>query len=324
MNTSPMNSGARAALPIRTRPFGWMTDLLLPVFERDPTRMRVWLSASRPEWHFAGLVAALLDDPVRFAEIEPMLFVRKKKDVLAEAAQNADPRSVKLTGKLRGDLWRPPTYRRLVALMADPMAARLFTKTRSITRRKVMLLSKVPAPLRCSAVYERLKRSGDAERVVFAITLAERIRPDLSRSAVLRSLGQTSAKVSLEAWARQHFRSASFPAPPWPGTAKLKPLANWDAIQRTAQAFKNCIRDYAQGVLAGSCYLYHYKDEQGVQAVVEFQRLADNVWAIDEINGPDNRPLTAIQEAMVIAEASDVAIKLPANASRYNWADPSY
>ncbi|NRA29282.1 MAG: hypothetical protein HRU11_03390 [Parvularculaceae bacterium] len=324
MNTSPKYSSAPAALPIRTRPFGWLTELLLPVFEQDPARMRVWLSACRHEWHFVGLVIALVDDDELFPEIEPFFFAEKKKDIWGAVHPELDPRLVKLTGKLRGDLWQPQSSRRLLELMNDPAAARLLLKARSINRRKVMALARVPGPLRCSAVYERLKTAGDAERLTFAINLVERIRPDLSREEVLRNLAQTSGQVSLEGWARQHFRAVSFPAPLWAGTDVLKPLDSWVAVQKTALEFKNCIRGYVRDVLSGSCYLYLYDDGAGIKAVVEFIRLADDLWAIGEINGPDNNMLSSVGEAKVVQEAAGVALKLPGDDGAWAWADPSH
>ncbi|MEM9840168.1 MAG: hypothetical protein AAF830_13560 [Pseudomonadota bacterium] len=324
MNNPPQKNAVRKAPVIRTRPFGWLTDDLLVVFEREPARLRVWMAATRREWHFAGMVFALLDNKARFDEIEAMLFVRKKTEILHAACPGADPKLIKLAGKLCGKLWRPATYRSLAALVRDPSASRLLLRARRIDRRQVMALAKVPATLRCPAVFARLKKRSDAEKLTFAIGLVERIRPTLGRDAVLRSLAQTKPNVPLEAWVRKHFRAACFPAPPWAGTDKLKPLDNWDAIQRTALSFKNCIRTYVRDVLAGSCYLYLYRLDGKDTAVVEFIRLADGVWAIDEIEGPDNVPLAPAVEADVIAEAAGAALKLPGDASVWAWADPSH
>ncbi|GGY50944.1 hypothetical protein [Parvularcula lutaonensis] len=311
--------------PIRTRPFGWMTDIIFPAIEREPRRLAVWLAATRPEWHFAAMAFALLDDEERNADVEAMLFVRTKKEILADVAPSADPRLIRLCDKLKGRIWRPPTYRRLAELVEDKEAARLLLRTRSIDRRRVLALARVPATFRCPAVFARLHRISDAEKVVFAVGLVERIRPDLGRAGVLRSLAQTRSKTSLEAWARGHFREASFPDPPWPGTAKLKPLASWQAVEKTAIRFRNCIRDYVREVRSGSHYLYLFEDGDGLTAVVEFVRVTDGLWVVDEINGPDNKPLSPAQEARVVAEASEVALAVPAGSRGVHvWTDPSY
>lgn len=316
--------GVRPAPPIRTRPFGWITDIVLSGIERDPARLRVWLGASRAEWHFAAMVFALARDDADFTEIEEMLFARKKKDVLHCAAPEADLRLVRLAAKLTGRIWRPRTYRKLAELMEEPRAAKLLLRSRSITRRRVAALGKVPAELRLPAVFERLERSSDADKLVFAVTLVERIRPDLRRAAVLRSLAQTPKSVSLETWARRHFREASFPDPPWKGTAKLKPLMSFADLHRFALRFRNCIRSYARDVFAGSAYLYVYDDGAGTEAVVEFVRVADDLWIVDEINGPANEPLSKAAYDRVVAEASAAALTLPESHTIYHWVDPAY
>ncbi|MEL6782711.1 MAG: hypothetical protein AAFO51_10060, partial [Pseudomonadota bacterium] len=204
MISPPFHPGVPSHAPIRTQPFSWLTEPLAAVFARHPERLHAWLAAPRAEWHFAGIVFALNAEPSRFEELEAMLFVRKKADILAAAAPDAPQALLKMPRKLRGDLWRPASYRRLAELLDEPAARRLLVRAKSVDRRKLLALSKVPSSWRSPEVFQRLNKQGDAEKVVFAVRLVERIRPDLTRAAILRSLSQTDAKQSLEAWTRRH------------------------------------------------------------------------------------------------------------------------
>lgn len=210
---------------------------------------------------------------------------------------------------------------RLAALMDDRDAARLMLGAKRLTRRQVAELARLPADLRHPAVLARPKRSGDAERLVFAIGLVERVRTDLTRTAILRTLSQTPEHVEIEAWTRRHFQNAAFPPPPWPGTPALRPLTSWDEVRKVAQAFRNCLRGRVSSVLAGSSYLYVLRHDGRDCAVIELVRVANDHWVVEEVKGPNNDALSARTET-VLAEHLAGLPRLPRKTWLYDLVDP--
>ena len=91
-------------MTIRTYPFCWLTPYLVPVFEREPSRLADYLALRRRDWHYVGLIVALMgemaEDADHFAAIERGLLSRKRKDVLADVAPDVPAAVLKLVPKL--------------------------------------------------------------------------------------------------------------------------------------------------------------------------------------------------------------------------------
>ena len=306
---------------IRAHPFGWLTPTVLAAAQRDPARLIAWLAATRADWHFAGLVLALAPDEAARAAIEPALFAEKRRDVLRRVCPDADKGLVSLTAKLAGPLWSAMGYRRLARLAEEPNARRVLLMARRITRRQVAGLLALPPAYRHPAILARLKRPGDAARILFAMDLVARVRPDLSHAAILRTLEQAPQNLPIGAWSQRHFRSAAFPQPPWAGTARLRPLRSWGEVQQVAYAFRNCIRSRVWEVLSGRAYLFVLHEAGTDRAVVEVVRVASGQWMIAEAKGPANAPLTARAEALLRAEMPGIPV-LPDGAWVEDYCDP--
>lgn len=324
MTPSPNTESPRVRPSISRRHFGWLTDDVTALAKRDPERLYLWLAANRSALHFAGLALALAPSATARAAIAPDLFVRRRKELFKAVYPDKPAALVALAQKLSGRLWRPNTYRQLATLMEEPAAAKILLRARSIDRRQVLALAVTPEPLRTPAVFKRLRRRSDAAKIAFALDLVERMRPDLSRDDLLRSLAQTPAKKSLQAWAHEQYRLASFPAAPWPGSARLKPLASWSALEKEAAAFRNCIRDYAGDIIAGSHCLYRYEDDKGLKAIVGLKRLSGETWIVEEISGPRNASLTPAEHARVTSELADWALVAPQQDAIWTWTNPNY
>ncbi|NNU17389.1 hypothetical protein HK107_13740 [Parvularcula sp. ZS-1/3] len=324
MITTITRGRAGEARPIRTHPFGWMTPVIASALEERPERIFDWLGASRAELHFAGLVFALCESDVARAAIEPDLFVLKKRKVLEKVAPDVPITVIALTAKLSGGLWRPQSYRFLAECCRKTPLLMALRKMRRIERRKLMAFASLPEALQQPFVYERLRNRSDAKALVFALTVVERMRPDLSMQEILRSLENAGPKVSVEVWVRRQTQPAFFPDPPWQGTERLKPIRNWEQLKEVALAFDNCVRTYVHDIRTGTSFLYVYEDEQGLKACVEFERMAPDLWAIGEINGVANKPLKASERQRVIDEAAGAALVMPDCNSAERWLNPHW
>lgn len=308
---------------IRTYPFGWLTPALAPILRETPSRLDDYLSLTRSDWHFLGLIASALGDkltcPRHFAAIEREWLTRKRKDVLADVAPQAPAALVKLVPKLQGSLWRPATYRRLLSLAADPSAYAVLKRRERIDRRAVFVVSRLPSNLRTGGVLDRVRRPSDAQELVFALDVVKHIRSDLSEREIIRSLNQLKGrKNAIRRWVNGHYQHAPLPPAPWEGTASLTPVTSYAGLKRLALEFDNCVRTYHIDVLDGRSYFYRYAEGGKPVATVELQSLPHVGWSVGDIEGLKNASVSSRVIGIIRAAFAEAGIGvLPPNIDRW-------
>lgn len=280
-------------MKIRSHIFGWLTPHLAPVIRRDAARLDLYLSLSRSDWHYFGLIIALMGDkatcPDHFASVEREAWSRARLNVLRGVYDGKARALLNMSPKFTGDLWRPASYRRVARAIEEPAFLSALRGRKAIDRRFVRALSVVPTHLRVEAVTRRIRTRSGADRVVFMVEAVRRIRTDLSDREVLRSLSQVKRKGTLlEAWVAGHYQHAPFPAAPWGGDAALTPITSYAALKRLALEFDNCVRSYHEEVLSGQSYFYRYAPEGRPVATVELEFLPHVGWSIGDVEGLKN------------------------------------
>lgn len=312
-------------MTIRTYPFSWLTPYLVPVFEREPARLSDYLKLSRADWHWVGFVVALLGDkakdPDHFAAVEGDILHRKRKLVLADVAPDVPPQALKLLPKLLGEMWRPPSYRRLAALSMQDQGRKALTQMKSISRRKLRLLHRLPPELRTAGIASRIFDQRDVEELSFALAAVRRLRPDLNDEQIVRSLGQVGYHPSaLNMWMNNHYRHAAFPPAPWVGTDELRPITSYADLKRLALEFDNCVRTYHLNVLDGTSYFYRYAEKGKPVATIELKKLPGLGWSVGEIHGPNNDSVSSVSIGRIRAAFAQAGIgAMPEDFDRSSW-----
>lgn len=313
-------------MTIRTYPFSWLTPLLVPIFESRPERLSDYLSLTRADWHYVGLIIALMgdkaNDPEHFAAIERDLLTRKRKAVLADVAPEAPDGLLKLVPKLAGDLWRPQAYRRLAEMVRERTALMALRRQRSIRRRMVRIVHRLPSDLRTDYVIRYVKTSADIEEVLFAILVVRRIRTDLTRRDIIRSFGQVRGKApqAMRRWVQHHYEHAPFPDAPWVGTETVTPIKSFSELRKLALEFDNCVRNYHLEVMDGQSYFYRYAEGGMPIATVELISIPNVGWAVSEIAGPKNDDVPPATVRRIHTLFADAGIeKYPASLYRGSW-----
>ncbi|MGV6820898.1 MAG: hypothetical protein ACWA5T_10440 [Parvularcula sp.] len=280
-------------MKIRSHIFGWLTPHLAPVIRQDAARLDLYLGLSRADWHYFGLIVALMGDkascPDHFASVEREAWSRARLNVMRGVYDGKARALLNMSQKFTGDLWRPPSYRRVARAIEEPAFLSALRGKKAIDRRFVRALSAVPPHLRVEAVTRRIRTRSDADRVVFLAEVVRRIRTDLSDQEVLRSLSQVKRKgAALEAWVAGHYQHAPFPAAPWEGDGALTPITSYAALKRLALEFDNCVRSYHEEVLSGQSYFYRYALAGKPVATVELEFLPHVGWSVGDVEGPKN------------------------------------
>jgi hypothetical protein len=299
---------------IRTYPFGWLTSFVTEDIRQKPEKLSLYMGLTRQDWHYAGLVLAVVefheDREALHEYLQDDLFTQKRLRILTSVGASHPRRMLKLLPKLRGDLWRPATYRRLMELCADEETYEFFKHRKSIQRKHVFWLMRLPDGFRHVAIIDRLQKGWKADEISFAISIVKHIRHDLSNEQILKSLSSYQGR-SIQGWVMRHLRQLSFPECPWAGTNSIRPLRSFDELKRTALEFDNCIRTYLIKILRGNAYFYRYeKNGKGV-AVVEVITLPAMGWVVNEALGPHNETLPHSVKREIAQAFSDGGITIP-------------
>ena len=109
--------------------------------------------------------------------------------------------------------------RRLAALFDEPEARKALRHMTSVSRRRVIYLSRLPQGYRNEAVLSLVRRKGDMGEMAFAIELVRHIRTDLTDRQIVATLMTKKAKAkpaSIRDWVMKHYERVPFPQAPVP------------------------------------------------------------------------------------------------------------
>jgi hypothetical protein len=277
-------------------PFGWLTPAITRLTEAEPEFARHAVHMDRAAMHTLGLIvshaqtAAWGTDDWR-ALARDLRFA-PRKDIAARHAPGAPLSAFNLSRKIKGRAWKAPTYRRFAALCRDANARKWMAHAPTICATDLLVLSRLPPAFRDTAFVYRARQKGELVELRYRIAVLRRAYPETPDHALARMLEQKEPGRSFWDFQRGFIHRLPFPAPPWPGDDRLRPICSYRALERTALEFRNCVRDRAAYILTGESALYVYFDGTAPVGVVEIVRHAVFGWEFHEAQGPDNHDLT--------------------------------
>jgi hypothetical protein len=237
-----------------------------------PTPHAPFVLAEAPRRHLTCLALSLASDaPVRPgpAFVADALDGSLKRAVAA-LVPGAPDGLVRALGRLGEAAWTAADYRLLVALLADPGAAKVLRHAEEITARAIRALGALPSDL-ASAGGLLLRLTDDQARLV-ATCHAALVCRDGRRAAGATGRRWAAAR-SAKALFDQIGQDISVDAvePFHPGTERLRPLATRKALHDAARRYRNCLEGRELGPYA------HYYEWAGPPGVV-VQVDADPLW----------------------------------------------
>ena len=299
-------------------PYGWLTPYIVAIAAHNEAFAARVLVLSRAELHFIALVVSLMNEKAN--EVDHLGALARSYDVWArkmlmeEFVPDADPALAKLTSKFAGAVWRKASYRRLAALMEDGSAKKYFVHAKSISRRSLLAVSRLPAGYRSPNIIGKVRNRRALGELAFAIDMVRHIRTDLSDREIRESLERSKTR-DFHGWVMTHYERAPFPAPPIAvhggGADVIRPLSCYENLARSAREFDNCIRDYLWRVLRGDSYFYLYAPNPGGKgvAIIELRRAPIVGWMVHEMYGPKNDPVPASHRLAILAAFEKAGVK---------------
>lgn len=309
-----------------TKLFGWVTPHVAQIIHDVPAFRENLFTMSDGDWHHFAMLLSLMgkraEDPEMLSTFAVDFFRKKKKNLLKEISPNAPTNVLKLTSKFKGRFWAPATYRRVVTLAREANAAKVLAHKDSIGREHIFWLSRLPVPYRQTGVLNKMNSTHQVRELIFAIDVVKQVRGDMSDREIAISLAD-SKKLSVQRWTANHFRQIAFPAPPWAGSAEIKPLTSFKELKESALRFENCIRTYLVKVLRGTSYFYRYDENGKPVAIVEIVNLPVLGWAVNEALGRDNDELSGRHMSHVMQTFRQAGLKTaPPSIAPENWLSP--
>ncbi len=311
-------------------PYGWMTPYIAAIAAHTPQVGSRILSLSRTEMHFIALCLSLMgekrNDADHLAAFAGGIGIRTRKSLLGDLAPDANRHLAQLTGKLAGRPWRPASYLRLTELYAEPHARKVLCHIKQITRWRLIILARLPAPYRKIGIVIKIKKRLDLSSVLFGIEVVRRVRTDLNDRQILASLEKSDTRYVRD-WVEAHYERLPFPQAPTGaltnGTSGvLRPVTSGADLLRAGREFDNCVANYMWEASTGASVFYRYDDSRRPVAIAELKRLAGGLWAVDEMMAPKNKTLDGKTRQEVLAAFTMAGIlPAPQVTGSFSWFD---
>ncbi|WP_068879127.1 hypothetical protein [Phenylobacterium sp. CCH12-B4] len=285
-----------APVPERTEP----TALLkLVAGEFAPAVAGLWpdphtdfLTAATSRRHLVCLTLAMDRD---LGALAGVILRGRLREAIRLALGRSPPGLERALGRLGETAWSGPAYSRLLDLLADPAAAKLLRHAEAID----------PEPMG-RALQLALVLTDDAAQALgeAAGAIACRSSPAVARAAAARWAGAESEAALFDAVREDLYPEP--PAPPFAGTATLKPLATKAALRAAARRYANCLATRVTHAVGG--FSAYYEWTRGTGAIVEISRDAIFGWRLEEAKGPNNEVLDPEARRALAAELAALGV----------------
>jgi hypothetical protein len=292
------------AAPARSEP---SSLLKLVAGEFAPAIASLWpephapfLTAPAARRHLVCLALALGGDEGRVAEA----LGGRLRDAVRRVADG--PAGLeRALARLGETAWAAEAYRRLIELLDEREVGKLLRHAEAIDEAPVTRLALLPEPMR-----RAWKLSGtltdDGARAVAecAGVIAFRAGPAEADAAAARWAAIETEDALFEAVREDLY--PELPAPPHPGTARLKPLATKAALREAGKRFENCLAERVNHAVTGWSVYYEWTGGEG--AIVEIERDAMFGWRLNEAKGRKNAPIAKDERAELAAELATLRV----------------
>jgi len=284
-------------------------EFALRVADLWPAPHAEFLTAPASRRHLVCLAILLGADVSAHRDLFLTQRMRRLIGAVAPTAPEGLARALDRMGEVA---WMAGDYRELLRLLADRQAAKVLRHAETIEVEAIRRMAALPAPMATSVglaaalnagAVDALREAYQAMRLRDGVTAAEAAAARWSRLPTVKAL-RIAVKDDL---------CPELPAPPHPGTARLRPLATKAALRDAARRYRNCVVDHTPHAASGWSALYEWVGAPG--AVVEVSR--DHVfgWRLDQARMADN---AAVPQALREEIASELAL-MGMHVGRSGW-----
>ena len=269
---------------------------------------RVWpqphgafLTTPSARRHLACL--ALLDGD-RTAEAMETVLSDPLRVALRNILPDAPPGLGRALERMGEDAWTEAEYRRLLAILADPVTAKVVNHASEVTPQSVMGVSGLP-PAIVRAGGGRLALN-EAQALVLREAydvIAGRVDADID--AVAERWGRAVSVPQLFEWAAEDI-IGTIPTPPLPTPPGFRLLATQADLREAAIRFRNCLRGYIANAATGESVFFEWLGETPV--IVQVSRDAVFGWRLNEAKAVDNDSVPVECREPIVAGLKSIGV----------------
>lgn len=235
-------------------------------------------------------------------ELVHLIMTRKRREFLSELAGSpCREATVRMLTKLGGEPQEKEVYLHLIESMNNPKLAKLLSHAKQVIPELITSLSKLPPEFQLPNVSHLLQ---DRETGSYALDILnntiKRLNP-VERCKVADSFRHVWSLEDLDnwhlKWGEKFLRNEPLPFPPFPGSDRLRPLNNVDALLKEARRMGNCLDTLIEDVLDGDTYFYHWTGPE--PATVMLRSDCAFGWGLYEALGKHNENLKYVTRQLI-------------------------
>ncbi|HEY3812889.1 MAG TPA: hypothetical protein VGL66_06655 [Caulobacteraceae bacterium] len=273
-----------------------------------------FVTASAERRHL--VCVALAQEPVRKvllskADADALLH-RSFTGASAIALAKPPPGLRRALGRLGERAWSPEDYNKLVALLDTLASAKAIRHAGTITPSQVRALTLLPPTLL------RGRTGGLKLAEHQAVLLKE------TYDVIRQTRGEDDAEQALVRWSKAAsvkglFETAlddlypELPAPPFPGTARLRAITTKAGVREAALRYRNCLRNQMRYATSGESAFYEWTGDPG--AVIDITRDPLYGWRLNEGKLARNAAIGPEQRREIAAELRAMGVAV----GRTHW-----
>jgi len=228
----------------------------------------------------------------------------RDSEIAERIAPKAGKRLMRKLGRMGETLWEPAEYETFRDLLDQDAARKLLGHLSAFTPATTRVIAELPEVLRRPGIVARLERGTQARFAAQAFDLATRRLGVCGRGLVQRlERAETTERLGRmlsEALQPQRFGRPSLP-PDLP--APFLAIRDRAALERTALAFENCLRDYLDRIARGLMAVYTWEGQPRAVLALNWDPAG---WRLAEVEtkgneGLEDEPLRLIVDAVMDA-----------------------
>jgi len=238
----------------------------------------------------------------RRRELAQLIMTRKRREFLSELSGSPCRKAtIRMLIKLGGEPQKKEVYLNLIESMNTPKLAKILSHAKQVTPELITTLNTLPTEFRLPNIPHLLL---DQDTEIYALAVLKKIIEQLDpgeRGKVADSFRHIRSLDELDdwhsKWGWKFLRHESFPFPPFPGTDRLRPLTNIDALLKEARRMGNCLDTLIEDVLDGGVYFYHWVGPE--PATVMLRSDCQIGWGLYEALGKNNEGLKYVTRQLI-------------------------
>lgn len=154
--------------------------------------------------------------------------------------------------KLNNKPYPKRTYSEFIELLYDSKASTHLQHATSVNPNTIKCLYKLDHNWRDLKILRQVKTTKDANIALFIHRACFRLEDRYPEFIDHSSLHQIDNLDALVEWFIRRINTITFPAPPWIGNKRIRPITNGVQLNSVSKKYKNCISDYICEILMGA------------------------------------------------------------------------